>query len=354
MLPNHKYFKLFTNCLPVKGISRSVICDLQRRKMDLIPNTMLEMLVENERKAIGEIKEIYGEENESAIEEYFDFLIEKDYIFLCDKDDLDFFPPIDLTWDVPNLIENAIIDIDATSQHDFDTIFKQLEDLGCKAIHLRFYNAMELESLYKILDLLIKSTIESIDILWPYTKAITKESLDFIANTHLRVRSIVIHNAPKETWIEFKHHYLTVLWAEKNIDSHAHCGIIGPKDFSIHPDMFMESQQFNTCLNHKISIDKNGDIKNCPSLKESYGNIKNDLLETALEKPTFKKYWKINKDQIETCKECEFRHICTDCRAFLKNPENLYSKPLKCGYDPKTNEWEEWSENPLKEKAILQ
>jgi len=28
------------------------------------------------------------------------------------------------------------------------------------------------------------------------------------------------------------------------------------------------------------------------------------------------------------------------------------SKPLKCGYSPYTNEWEEWSTNPLKQKAI--
>jgi hypothetical protein len=30
----------------------------------------------------------------------------------------------------------------------------------------------------------------------------------------------------------------------------------------------------------------------------------------------------------------------------------MYSKPLKCGYNPYTCEWEEWSTNPLKQKAI--
>lgn len=28
------------------------------------------------------------------------------------------------------------------------------------------------------------------------------------------------------------------------------------------------------------------------------------------------------------------------------------SKPLKCGYNPYTSEWAEWSTNPLKRKAI--
>jgi SPASM domain peptide maturase of grasp-with-spasm system len=108
----------------------------------------------------------------------------------------------------------------------------------------------------------------------------------------------------------------------------------------------------NTCLNCKLSIDKNGDIKNCPSIKESFGNISTTSINKVLENSNFKKYWNIKKDEIAVCKDCEFRHICTDCRAYLENPEDIYSKPLKCGYNPYTNEWEEWSTHPLKQKAI--
>ncbi len=41
-----------------------------------------------------------------------------------------------------------------------------------------------------------------------------------------------------------------------------------------------------------------------------------------------------------------------DCRAYLETPDDNYSKTLKCGYDPFTMEWEEWSTNRLKQKAI--
>ena len=87
-------------------------------------------------------------------------------------------------------------------------------------------------------------------------------------------------------------------------------------------------------------------------MTESFGNINTVSLVDAVNHPDFKKYWNITKDQIEVCKDCEFRHICTDCRAFIEEPENQYSKSLKCGYSPYTNEWEEWSTNPLKQKAI--
>lgn len=92
-------------------------------------------------------------------------------------------------------------------------------------------------------------------------------------------------------------------------------------------------------------------------MPESYGNIKDTTLEEALNKPGFKKYWNVTKDMIEVCKDCEFRYVCTDCRAYTERTtfdkkEIDLSKPLKCGYNPYTNEWAEWSTNPLKQKAI--
>lgn len=119
----------------------------------------------------------------------------------------------------------------------------------------------------------------------------------------------------------------------------------------------LEAINHNSCLRKKISIDKDGNIRNCPSMPQSFGNIKDTTLEEALNHKDFKKYWNLTKDSIEICKDCEFRYICTDCRAYTEkthqNNEGLdTSKPLKCGYDPYTGEWEEWSTNPLKQKAI--
>ena len=147
-------------------------------------------------------------------------------------------------------------------------------------------------------------------------------------------------------------HCIFIILTQDEITSSNHCGIISPDYFTINIKTFTEAQKHNTCLNRKISIDTEGYIRNCPSMKEHYGNIKDTTLQQALEHPDFKKYWFVNKDQISVCKDCEFRYICTDCRAYIENPEDMYSKPLKCGYNPYTCEWEEWSTNPLKQKAI--
>ena len=87
-------------------------------------------------------------------------------------------------------------------------------------------------------------------------------------------------------------------------------------------------------------------------MAKSYGNIKDTSLIDVANSPEFQEVWHIKKDMIHVCKDCEFRHVCTDCRAYVEDPDDILSKPLKCGHNPYTGEWSEWSTNPLKQKAI--
>ena len=59
-------------------------------------------------------------------------------------------------------------------------------------------------------------------------------------------------------------------------------------------------------------------------------------LDDVCKMDEFRMLWNINKDKIDVCKDCEFRYICTDCRAYIKDKRDIYSKPLKCNYDPYT------------------
>ena len=74
-------------------------------------------------------------------------------------------------------------------------------------------------------------------------------------------------------------------------------------------------------------------------MKVHYGHCENILLKDVIDNPVYKKYGNIRKDQVETCRDCEYRYICNDCRAYTRN-DHLYGKPLKCKYDPYTGEWD--------------
>jgi len=350
-LSSIKKIKLFASCIPVKGAERSLICDLQRNRFDFIPNDLCEILILHEGKSTTEIKYIYNNLYDEIIDEYIDFLLEKEYVFFTHHPN--WFPKMGLQWQDPFRINNAIIDVG--ENFEFEKILFELNSLKCKAVEFRFYDWKAIQIVNDILNYvdLKKSIISSVGFVLHYSEETTEHILNAIISNNSRVAYFVITNSPKNNFIKsLSNNVGYIIYTKDVVNDSTHCGLITNMSLVINTKLFTESQHHNTCLNRKISIDKNGNIKNCPSMTESFGNIKDTTLEEALNHPNFKKYWHITKDQIEVCKDCEFRHICTDCRAYTENPEDQYSKPLKCGYDPYTNEWEEWSTNPLKQKAI--
>ncbi len=347
---NSKYL-FFANCVPVKGAQRSIICDLQRNAYTLIPNSLVDLLIDNRFLDIDNITQHLTKSDVAILNEYIEYLQELEFIYPINDNEFDHFPELSMQWNFPSIITNMVIDVDNESDHDFEKLISEVDQLRCRHIQLRCFDPISIECRDRIMELINESAIRTVDVLVPFSEGF--DAISTWVNENPKIRSITLHAAPEDKVIfKGKKGFGIVLSVKEKIISASHCGIIHPTYFSINVETFTESLHHNTCLNRKVSIDVDGNIKNCPSMKESFGNIKDTTLIEAIEKPGFKKYWNITKDQIAGCKDCEFRHICTDCRAYLEHPQDGYSKPLKCGYDPYTCTWEEWSTNPLKQKAI--
>jgi SPASM domain peptide maturase of grasp-with-spasm system len=346
-------FKLIQNCIPVKGINQSIICDLQRNAYDIIPNDLYEILVLQEGKTLTDVKGHFENKYDDIIDEYFEFLLKKEYVFFTDTPD--WFPKLKKEWNYPFGISNAILDIDKNSKYNIFESLKNLEEINCKHIEFRFYNLTSLKTIEKIILFLdeIESIITSVGVAIPDISGTTKNDYQILIKTLPRISYIIVHSSESNEFIKpIRGKTGYIIFSKDKLVNEKCCGVISSNYFISNIKNFTESLKHNSCLNRKISIDVNGEIKNCPSMPKSFGNIKDTTLQEALEKKDFKKYWNITKDQIDVCKDCEFRYVCTDCRAYTEDPEDDYSKPLKCGYSPYTNVWEEWSTNPLKQKAI--
>jgi len=336
-----KHLKLYACCVPVKGYQRSTICDLQRHKLDIIPNDLYEIILLLEDKNVQELFELYGLENKETLESYFNFLIENDYAFYTNTPER--FPKMDLSFERPEVITNAIIDSNGLVQHDYSKIFNQLTSLGCKYIQLRFFSILQIELLENILSLLSNSIIKSVEVILQYDSSMAHEKYVDLCNKFPRIYMLTISNSPYQKIYKGKKDVMTdtgtIIYTKENITDESHCGIIDPSLFVFNVDTFSESQRFNTCLNKKISIDTEGEIKNCPSMLLTYGNIRNKSIEDIASDDGFQSYWHMKKDDIDDCKVCEFRHVCTDCRAYTIDHEKGLGKPKKCKYDPYKAEW---------------
>jgi SPASM domain peptide maturase of grasp-with-spasm system len=332
------YFMLYSSCIPVEGARRSIICDLQRSRFYFIPNALSEILTQTGNQTVSEIKSAYDNRYDDIIDEYFAFLIDNELGFWCDEPAL--FPGIDLTWEYPGEIANALVDIGHSSNHDFSRVFGQLAELGCKALQLRFFTEVSGNRLRAILDLLEYSPLRSVELLLTYSPEWKKDEVNRLLLYYQRISRIYLHSAP------FTRKYLSekfkkvIYYTGERLESAAQCGQIVPGYFTVTIEGFTEAQKYNTCLNKKIAIDVEGNIKNCPSMQKSFGNIRDTSLKEAAADPGFRSLWTVNKDMIGVCRDCEFRYICTDCRAFVCEDRDRYSKPLTCRYNPYRAEWE--------------
>ena len=309
-------------------------------------------MTEHAGLTVAEVQAAYGHEYDAEIAEYFDFLLHHEFGFWSsDPDAADRFPPLDLAWEAPERITNAILDVDARSDHDYAKILGELDDLGCKALEVRCFHRCGLAELRAILDAARYGRLRSIDLLAGWSPELTLEALASLAAEHRRLSSIVVHSAPESRETTDRRGVGLVLRREV-VDSPGCCGKVHPGYFVIDLETFAEGQKHNTCLNRKIAVDARGEIRNCPSLPRSFGNVREVSLHSALAARDFKDLWTINKDQIAICKDCEFRYICTDCRAYLRDAADLYSKPSKCAYDPYTAEWQPPEERQVGDPAL--
>jgi len=331
-ISDNNYFVLFACCIPVKGATRSIICDLQRNTFVYIPNEVYSILSYSCEQKFNATETI----SQSDINHVIDYLINEEYGFYCDNPES--FPKINLkNNDFPELLKNMIIDFDQNSNHDLENICEQVSNLRCSAIELRYFATFKEEEICNHLNTFNQSTVRTINLIVKDANWITSETINNICVSYKRVKQIIVYSAGKNETQQLDLQTI-IIYTEEDIKDESHCGNISPFYFQSNIDFFTESILYNNCLDKKVGIDKFGNIKNCPSMNKIFGNVTTTAIKDVLNDSEFQRLWLIKKDDIKICKDCEFRYICMDCRAYLE--ENcIKDKPLKCNYDPYHNTW---------------
>jgi len=316
-------------CCPlVKGYNASCIYDLQRNNIYRFPNKYLSLFkVKDDNKMIGinESKDL----NDSR------FINDLKKSQLCVNDKNKNFRAIDTRRDYShNIFGNCIIDRSEKSTFSLKKCAELLDNALCEAITIRYFYPISLEKLTKDLVAFNNSTVRSLEIHFKPKNDIQIEDLEKIKEQFGRVCKIFIHSQSVDKLI-LNGEDFAVQFSISSIENNKQCGFTSEFNMNAQTQFYIESKNHNNCLYRKIAFDQDGLIKNCPAMKESFGSIydKNIDLTKLLTNKNFTKFWNINKDKIDVCKDCEYRYACLDCRCFRMN-EDIYSKPKKCKYNP--------------------
>lgn len=285
---NKNFFLLYSNCIPVKGHSESLIMDLQRQSYLPISNIVYDILSfdlrENNLQTIME-KFTHVED----IIEYFDYLVGIEYGFYTDEPEK--FPEIDKSFYTPFTILTSIINYDETSDYSLDKTIKKFAEIDVQALQLRIYNNIDLFYLKNCLNPLKTSRNRTIEIIlkdFDYDLDILYE----ILNSDYRT-TIILHSYNKKKQIKPASEFDSLLYTTDVSLSKIPAEIFSKTLFTNNVFMYTESINYNASLNRKLCVDFNGSIKNYVSHSQYFGNIKDEVeLMNIINNEDFNKVWR--------------------------------------------------------------
>lgn len=335
------YLYLLPSCVLTKGYRRSLLHDTHSGRHRLLSPGMAAVLAgcSGRKKDVWlQRLQIAGMDHEACI--LFLNSLTTDG-FLWESPAPVSLPPADTHADWPCLITNAIIDIAGTNLHLLPAIAAAFRTIDCPHVQIRVYRdvAVDLSLLEAIKNILTADALQTADLILPFFDDYA--TLPGMLQP-VMITGLTLYNAAQES-VQPLTAMTRVLQIREVLHFPGCCGLVQPAYFNFGLQHYTESIQHNTCLNRKLAIDQWGNIKNCPSMQEHYGNIVHTKLADVIALSAFHQYASISKKQVSVCSDCEFRHVCTDCRAYLQTPDDLYSKPLKCGYDPYNCIWQDWA-----------
>jgi len=329
-----QYFQLFSCCIPVKGIKKAVICDLQRNIIQPIPLALYQLLVDDtytEKESLNRFLKSISEKEKQIIQEYTTFLYNNQFGYTSDKPMVPHSINMD-SLEVSVSKANAIVDFDEKSKHSLSQIMPQLKDIDCHVLQLRYFFPVPFQTLEQELGFTIFANLLNLEILVQYSEDFLLENVLKLAELYPSIKKIILTGSPENT--VYRQKDMMILYTTEKVNDEKSCGVTNEFYCIAETQLFIESIHYNSCLNKKIAIDRYGLIRNCPSMRNDYGPISKVKLYDVFHTEVFQKIWKINKDKIEVCSDCELRYVCQDCRAYIMDKNNIYSKPVKCTYNP--------------------
>ena len=94
------------------------------------------------------------------------------------------------------------------------------------------------------------------------------------------------------------------------------------------------------CFSTHLYIGADMNVYPCPMEKRiCHGNLKGNHIQDILKSQILH----FTKNEVEGCKDCEYRYICRDCRPDSLTG-NFNEKPWYCTYNPYSGEWESFEE----------
>lgn len=188
------------------------------------------------------------------------------------------------------------------------------------------FHCLSTINLYTLLTHYSTSLAENIHLFLDYAHA---SAYDFkrLCKFAPKLKQITITESPREKTEKKENCYLIYLTSESD-QLHRKYSLLQ------HQPLIPTWQTHHNYFNKRVHITQRGEVKNAFEARYSMGNILTEHLRNILQKKEFQAFWKITKNQIDVCNDCEFRAICIDRRILKKRANGTWFAKEECTYNP--------------------
>jgi len=320
------WFKLFASCFLVKGDAESLIYDTERGAFYPIPDEVAHLLEQTENKDVATVKATMPEAEKGLMDDFLQQFVEAELGFFTQTPEC--FPAIDLEWDYPAIISNAILEFDVDISYEVKHVIEELDELGCQAMQWRILYPMSATLLEDYIRCLEKKRVRQVEILLPFELTYQQPVLQSLVDTYARISRIVLYAAPSDSVDPGVS--VGIYHRKKDIRKDP-VEIIHTDRFYANLEIFSEAQQHNVGLNRKVCIDRTGTIRNYLNHATTFGNVREQRIRPMVCTDAFRGKWFVSNGMIEGCKTCAYRYACVN-NSDLNQEAGKWYKTTPCNY----------------------
>lgn len=338
---SHKLFMLYSNCIPVRGISESIICDVERRAFLPVVNELFEILEKNQDLSlpVSLLKKHYKNKYDNGIDAFFNYLEKLGYGFYTDEPEN--FPSLSMEWEVPFKLTNAVITVSRSSFNISKDAVRDIVSIGCLAIELIFYDDTSIDEIVEFIGLIKNSKTSCVHLCFKWNINIRNEEIISLFSGNMMIGKIIIHSSTEDHFVpgEFPSNMKNIIQQTRKHPVDLLIPNCSKHGLVLNISSFIEANSYNLGLNKRICIDINGDVKNDFSHTKVFGNINDQQICDIVNRTELCYLWNINKNLVEKCKDCQYRYMCVDF-SDIKFEEGKYYTINECQFDPYNNKWQ--------------
>ena len=109
--------------------------------------------------------------------------------------------------------------------------------------------------------------------------------------------------------------------------------------FTVTPQFFHQARKSNPCWRGEMAVSAEGKVFPCVfSRQTTFGDANQDGITPAVQ-TLQQQCWVITLDNVDRCRDCEYRYACMDCRELsISSGHGLHGRQPRCQYDPYSDE----------------